>query len=243
MVRIILLLVLLAVLGWWVYRIWQAWQQWAGRRFIERYAFPASLEHKLAGHYPALDAHGRKQVEQGLRQFFAISLRARGQRLGMPSQAVDMLWHEFILHTRNYQQFCRQAFGRFLHHTPAAGMASAGEQRRAIRRSWKLCCRYEGLNPAKPGRLPLLFGLDAALAIPGGFHYVVDCHQAMQDGSASSPYCGSEADCSSGSGCSSDGGAADSHHASHGGDSDSGGGDSGGGDGGGCSGGGCGGGD
>ncbi|HEY9104484.1 hypothetical protein [Chitinimonas sp.] len=243
MLRAILLLILLPVLGWLVYRLWQAWQQTAGKRFIETYVFPASLEQKLADRYPMLDARGRKQVEQGLRQFFAISLLARGQRLGMPSQAVDMLWHEFILHTRNYQHFCRRAFGRFLHHTPAAGMAGAGQQRRAIRRSWQLSCRLEGLNPAKPGRLPLLFGLDAALAIPGGFHYVVDCQQAVQDGSASSPFCGSDVDCSSG-GCSSEGGGtADGHHGGHGGDSDGGGGDGGGGDGGGCSGGGCGGGD
>lgn len=33
---------------------------------------------------------------------------------------VDEFWHTFILHTRDYEQFCREYLGTFIHHTPAA---------------------------------------------------------------------------------------------------------------------------
>lgn len=33
-------------------------------------------------------------------------------------RAIDNMWHEFILITRDYQQFCLQYFGYFLHHEP-----------------------------------------------------------------------------------------------------------------------------
>lgn len=37
--------------------------------------------------------------------------------LGSP-QLVDIGWHTFILYTREYQQYCCDAFGFFLHHNP-----------------------------------------------------------------------------------------------------------------------------
>ncbi|MBI1185078.1 hypothetical protein GC194_12455 [bacterium] len=40
-----------------------------------------------------------------------------GQKLS-PSLIVDWAWHEFILFTRQYAAFCRQHFGRFIHHSP-----------------------------------------------------------------------------------------------------------------------------
>ena len=39
------------------------------------------------------------------------------QRL-TPSLLVDKAWHELILCTRYYQQFCETYFGRFIHHHP-----------------------------------------------------------------------------------------------------------------------------
>ena len=37
-----------------------------------------------------------------------------------PSHRVDLAWHEFILCTRSYQSFCRDSFGRMIHHVPGA---------------------------------------------------------------------------------------------------------------------------
>ena len=33
-------------------------------------------------------------------------------------RAIDNMWHEFILITRDYHNFCHHYFGRFLHHEP-----------------------------------------------------------------------------------------------------------------------------
>lgn len=35
-----------------------------------------------------------------------------------PSLKVDYAWHEFILFTRCYHDFCNQHFGRYIHHHP-----------------------------------------------------------------------------------------------------------------------------
>lgn len=40
------------------------------------------------------------------------------QRLS-PSYIVDLAWHEFILFTRYYHEFCQQYYGRYIHHTPS----------------------------------------------------------------------------------------------------------------------------
>ena len=110
----------------------------------------------------------------------------------MPSQAVDVAWHEFILATRLYQRFCERGFGRFLHHTPAEGMPGPSAASAALRRCWHLACRRAGIDARKPRALPPLFALDAALAIPDGFHYVPDCRlvDATRDGRV--VHCGSD---------------------------------------------------
>ncbi|WFE44758.1 hypothetical protein [Verrucosispora sp. WMMD1129] len=35
-----------------------------------------------------------------------------------PSDLVDIGWHTFILHTREYADFCQRIAGRFIHHQP-----------------------------------------------------------------------------------------------------------------------------
>ena len=61
----------------------------------------------------------------------------------MPSQVVDDAWHTFILFTRNYELFCRKAFGRFLHHTPAEAMAGQTTATEGIKRTWRIACQLE----------------------------------------------------------------------------------------------------
>jgi len=177
-------------------------------------------------------------VAQGMRQFFLAYLKSGQLYVSMPSQVVDDLWHEFILHTREYEAFCKQAFGGLLHHTPAAviGKKTAKKADAALRRCWWYACREENIFPKNALRLPLLFALDAKLDIADGFHYVVDCTAVRRAGSDGMIYCGGDF----ASGVGSDGGADSS-----GSDSSSGcgGGESSGSDSSGCGGGGCGGGD
>ncbi len=65
----------------------------------------------------------RALIETGLRQWLrccAPALRD-GQVIGMPSRAVDEAWHGFILCTARYSAFCKDAYGRYLHHHPEGG--------------------------------------------------------------------------------------------------------------------------
>ncbi|WP_199534754.1 glycine-rich domain-containing protein [Rhodoferax lacus] len=114
----------------------------------------------------------------------------------MPSQVVDDLWHAFILNTRSYDAFCKQAFGRFLHHVPSAALKSNRHSNTGLRRCWWYTCKEENINPRNATRLPLLFALDTKLQIAGGFHYVADCSTvrrlAERGSDAATVYCGGD---------------------------------------------------
>lgn len=154
---------------------------------------PKGLFDRLRKHHPQLSDKDCQLVAQGLRQFFMAHLKSGRQFVAMPSQVVDDLWHEFILYTKNYDEYCKRAFGQFLHHTPAVVMSTAQSQNTALRRCWYFCCKEENINPAKATRLPLLFALDAKLGISNGFHYVPNCDSVRRsdDGSLDA-YCAAE---------------------------------------------------
>ncbi|MDT7041325.1 hypothetical protein [Candidatus Nitronereus thalassa] len=132
--------------------------------FIETYVFPRRIEQKVKEQYSHLTEQQISQVLTGLQDFFHACQQASRIIIGMPSQVVDVAWHEFILDTREYQYFCERAFDRFLHHTPAEAMPSEGANQEGLRRAWQLTCRREGIDPKSPTRLPLLFALDSTIA-------------------------------------------------------------------------------
>ena len=105
--------------------------------FIRAYAFPKGLYDKFAARRPELERKDFALVARGLRQFFLAYLKSGRRFVSMPSQAADDLWHEFILYTKNYEQFCAKAFGGFLHHSPAAVLTPAQQQgNEGLRRVW-----------------------------------------------------------------------------------------------------------
>ena len=183
------------------------WRNWSRQRrasYIDNFPLERYLDQRLAARRPELSADQRAQVFAALNDYFHLCHQAGRRMVSMPSQAVDDAWHEFILFTRRYDQFCRGAFGRFLHHTPAEAMASPTAAGDGIKRAWRLACARERINPKKPDRLPRLFALDGALLIAGGFVYQIDCLAA---GATGTGYCASHIGCSSG--CSGDSGSAD----------------------------------
>jgi hypothetical protein len=56
----------------------------------------------------------------------ALDLQGNGTDPGLPRacimlrsmQEIDEMWHEFILFTQDYTEFCHQYFGEYLHHLP-----------------------------------------------------------------------------------------------------------------------------
>lgn len=159
--------------------------------FIRHYSFPKGLIDKLQQRRPGISAKDGQLVARALRQFFLAHLASGRQFVSMPSQATDDLWHEFILYTRHYEQFCQRAFGRFMHHTPAVVLGPQRRDNTGLRRTWWHCCKDENINPSRPTRLPLLFAIDTKLGIADGFRYVPDC-TALRAGGDGSVHCGGE---------------------------------------------------
>ena len=62
----------------------------------------------------------RDEVPPALREVLRfLSLAAHYERGQLtPSHRVDLVWHEFILCTRAYQEFCEARYGRMIHHDP-----------------------------------------------------------------------------------------------------------------------------
>jgi hypothetical protein len=162
--------------------------------FIRGYAWPPGLLNKLQSKHKGFARKESALVAEGLRQFFLAYLASGKRYVAMPSQVVDDLWHEFILYTRAYDDFCKEAFGGFFHHTPALALAPARrESNEGLRRVWWWCCREENINPVNPTRLPLLFALDRKLRIPGGFYYTADCAaQRVGAAGSASGHCGGD---------------------------------------------------
>jgi hypothetical protein len=235
---VVFLLAVVVIVGVLLLRpLFRYWFQLRRAEFIRTYTWPRGLLERLEKHHPGMERKDSALVSRGLRQFFIAYLMSGKRFVSMPSQVADDLWHEFILYTREYDGFCRRAFGTFLHHTPAVVLGAERSNNEGLRRVWWYCCKYENISPYRPTRLPLLFALDAKLKIPGGFTYHPQCEALRPAGNTGAVYCGGDfADVSfdggtaglgdsSGDGSSGDG---------SGGDADGGGG----GDGGGCGGGG-----
>ena len=154
-------------------------QQSAKREaYIRSFAFPQGILRKVHDKHPHLSQKELELASLGLRHFFLAYLKSSYQSVAMPSQVADDLWHEFILYTLKYENFCKQAFGRFLHHQPAEVLTNKIKSNQGLRRVWQQSCAEEIINPRNPSRLPLLFALDSKLAIAGGFTYIANCTPA-----------------------------------------------------------------
>jgi hypothetical protein len=196
----------------------------ARERYIDEYSFPLGVRQRVAKRYPHLTDAQLDLVFAALRDYFHLCRKAHRRLLAMPSQVVDVAWHEFILFTRNYQAFCNKALGRYLHHTPTEAMPDRTVATDGIKRTWRLACLRTGIDPKAAGAVPLLFAIDGQLAIPDGFNYVLNCMHMVSAAHANS-YCASHIGCGAGcgggcagSGCGGDGGGGDGGCGGGGGD-------------------------
>lgn len=193
-----------------VYQVVTWFRKRKQKQFMRSYVFPKSIAQKVNKAYPHLNEKQIEQVMEGLKDYFQICfLSGKRRSVSMPSQVVDVAWHEFILFTKEYQFFCQHSFGYFLHHTPAEAMQSQTYAQQGIQRVWNLACKLSAINAIEPTRLPLLFALDKKLQIADGYYYELNC-----ENSEGSNYCVSHIEscsssssygCSSGSSCGSGG--------------------------------------
>lgn len=175
-------------------------------KYIETYRFHPALRKKLLARYPHLSDDQIDLVFETLRDYFFMIRRSKRQMVSMPSQAVDVAWHEFILFTRSYKEFCNRSLGYFLHHTPTEAMKTPTLAQEGIKRAWRLACTAENIDPRQPDRLPIIFAIDTMLAVPDGFRYALDCSNPASPAYGSG-YCASDIGCTSG--CGGDSGGSD----------------------------------
>lgn len=79
-------------------------------------------------------------IEKEFKRFFTmcgIKKSTDSGRLGMYSRDVDNLWHTFILFTKEYTQFCKNTFGRYIHHEPRVKEIETDEDRAQARVNFK----------------------------------------------------------------------------------------------------------
>jgi hypothetical protein len=196
---------LLLILAFGALVLYWGWRNRSRQIFLAQYLMPDAVLGRFRQKHPALNGAQEALVREALQQYFLICQRVRGKFVSMPSQVVDDLWHDFILFTRHYREFCDKAFGRFLHHTPVEAMSTPTLATAGIRRTWFHACRIEGIDPKNPSRLPLLFALDAQLGIANGFFYTLNCSSTAT--SSSNTFCASDIGCGgSDSGCGGDAG-------------------------------------
>jgi hypothetical protein len=169
--------------------LYRKWILTSRQKYLNQFELSSAVVARARTKLPELTPEQEYLVQQGLEQYFRICVAAGGKFVSMPSQAVDVLWHEFILFTRLYDQFCKRALGYYLHHTPAEAMPTRYSATAGIRRTWRLACKLEGINPKSPQRLPLLFALDSQLGIAGGFIYTLNCNDTAS--SSTGAYCAS----------------------------------------------------
>jgi len=170
-----------------------AWLSWKRAEYIRNYRFPQGLYNKLKEKHPDFGAKEFQLVARALRQFFLAHLKSGRKYVSMPSQVTDNLWHEFILYTRSYEQFCSKAFGRFMHHTPAVVLSPSKTDNEGLRRVWWYSCKDENIDPKTATRLPLLFAIDKKLGIHNGFVYSADCKRlSHSDSSGGAVHCGGD---------------------------------------------------
>jgi hypothetical protein len=151
------------------------------RLYIEGYSFPPALRERIVEHSDLeLTSSQVSLVLDGLRAWFVACFDADGKTLGMPSRAVDVAWHEFILMTREYQSFCEEAFGYYLHHAPEQTLDEPMPA--ALRRTLLATDRRPDLT-AYAG-IPLLFALDSQLGLANGQTWTPeDLDQLREQGS------------------------------------------------------------
>jgi hypothetical protein len=230
-----ILLILTLILSIALLVVWTRWRRAVRADYIRTYMLPKGIFEKLQAKRPELTLKDCQLTARALRQYFLAYLKSGCQFVSMPSQVADDLWHELILYTRHYDEFCNKAFGGFMHHTPAVVLSADRQNNTGLRRIWWYACLDENINPRQPTRLPLLFALDAKLKVGDGFIYTPNC-EALRDnhsnrGSGGTTQCGGDFSSSSYDG------STDGFGDSSSGDGGSGG-DSGGDGGGGCGGGG-----
>jgi hypothetical protein len=85
-------------------------------------------------------------AEREFRRFLALKLLFPKEKAA-PWLAVDSYWHQFILNTVKYREFCDRTFGHYFDHTPGQPGGSRVEFLATLSRTRRLLRRTFGSAP------------------------------------------------------------------------------------------------
>lgn len=91
-------------------------------------SYKASVKQRVLNEHPGMSEREYEWRWLELQRFYVMC--AVLDRVPMFSKAVDEVWHEMLMYTRDYQAFSEKYIGRMLHHTPnpAASVPIPGER-------------------------------------------------------------------------------------------------------------------
>jgi len=153
------------------------WKYKKRMKFIDNYQFPDGVDEKILYTYPHLSDQDLNYIKKNLKHFFKIwmaSGRFKSTIVAMPSQVVDIAWHEFILHTKDYHNFCDHVFGRYFHHNTFSKKIESNDIKSSLECAWSLSCMEENIDKYDPHCLPTLFSIDSTLNIPDGNEFSIE---------------------------------------------------------------------
>lgn len=73
---------------------------------------------KYADKYGVTIDEARELFEEMKKFLYICSINPK---MSTPSIPVDNMWHQFILWTKDYANYCQENFGKFIHHFPSVG--------------------------------------------------------------------------------------------------------------------------
>jgi hypothetical protein len=90
-------------------------------------SFLEQLKQRVMGAHPNLNSAEYEWKLLELKRYFAMNAILR--QVPMFSEAIDEIWHEMLMFTREYQQLCERLTGAMIHHTPHVQKQSLPDER------------------------------------------------------------------------------------------------------------------
>lgn len=129
---------------------------------------PPKVFYKFRQRFKNLTVYQVEYAAKAFLSFLSVCKAFPNMNIPMPSDSVDEIWHEFILHTRDYSEFCNKHLGRFLHHTPNQDFERKNISEKEVAEIlhlWTLTCLQEDMDPFSEDSKPSLFYSDVELGI------------------------------------------------------------------------------
>lgn len=143
------------------------------RTFPYNYQFPEIVLKRWKAKYPNLSDVEYDLAQKSLLQFFEVLFNNKTS-VAMVSEIADELWHEFILHTKAYCEFCEKTFGKYIHHNPTESNVEYDWRNKEVPSEFINLYKFSLNSPFNiQNNTPLIFMIDQLLKINTGYQFSI----------------------------------------------------------------------